>query len=63
MNVDTDQHYQETVEAAAYMIFQLKKGDDRMSIEIIIFQISKGHDYMSILSVEEVDHVSSYPLP
>ena len=37
MNVDTDQHYQETVEAAAYMIFQLKKGDDRMSIEKYYF--------------------------
>ena len=44
MTVDTDQKYQETVEAAVNMIFQLKQRD----------HINKGHDKMAIPSVEEV---------
>ena len=52
MNVDTDQKYQETVEAAVDMIFQLKQRDC----------INKGHNKMAIPYVEEVLHVSSYPL-
>ena len=52
MTVDTDQKYQETVEAAVNMIFQLKQRD----------HINKGHDKMAITSLEEFSNVSSYLL-
>ena len=52
MTVDTDQKYQEKVEAAANIIFQLKQ----------IYQLKKGHYDMDIPSVEEVLNVSSYPM-
>ena len=45
MNVDTDQKYQEKVEAAANMICQLKN----------IYQINKKHEKMDIPDVEEVN--------
>ena len=62
MNVDTYQQYQETVELDANIIFQLKKRDDQLSIDIIIFQIKKCHDDMDIPDVEEVVYVYIYPL-
>ena len=52
MTLDTYQKYQEKVEAAANMLIQLKQID----------HLNKGHDKMDIPSVEEVPHVSSYPL-
>ena len=52
MTVDTDQKYQEKVEAAANMIFQLKQRD----------HFNKGHKNIAILSVEEFLHDSSHPL-
>ena len=52
MTVDTDQKHQEKIEAASNMICQLKQ----------IYQLNKGHAKMYILSVEEVLHVSSYPM-
>ena len=52
MTVNTDQKYQETVEAAANMLFQLKQMD----------QLNIGHNNMAIPDVEEVSHVSGYPL-
>ena len=52
MTVDTDQKYQEKVEAAANIIFQLKQRDHP----------NKGHGEMDIPGVEEVTRVSSYPL-
>ena len=52
MTVDTDQKYQENVEAASNMLCQLKQ----------IYQLNKGHEEMAIPDLEEVLHVSSYPL-
>ena len=52
MTLDTYQKYQEKVEAAANMLIQQKQID----------RLNKGHDKMDIPSVEEVSHVSSYPL-
>ena len=52
MTVDTDQKYQEKVEAAANILCQPKQ----------IYHINKGHDEVAIPSVEEFYHVSSYPL-
>ena len=52
MNVDTDQKYQENVGADANMFFQLKQR----------YQLNKGHEDMAIPYVEEVFHVSNYPL-
>ena len=52
MTVDTDQKYQENVEASANIIFQLKQRD----------HINKGNENMAMSAVEEVFHVSSYPL-
>ena len=52
MTVDTDQKYQEKVEAAANMLCRLKQ----------IYQLNKVHDYMAIPEVEEVSHVSRCPL-
>ena len=52
MNVDTDQKYQEKLEAAANRLCQTKQRD----------QINKGHRNVDIPSVEEVLHVSSFPL-
>ena len=52
MTVDIDQKYQEKVEAAAKMLCQLKQR----------YQLNKGHNEMAIPAVEEVLHVSSYPL-
>ena len=48
MTLDTDQKYQEKVEATAKIMFQIKK-----------IQLNKGHDEMAIPAVEEVLHVSS----
>ena len=44
------------------MLCQLKQRDDRLDISIIIFQIKKWHDGLDIIAVEEVAHVSSYPI-
>ena len=44
------------------MLCQLKQIYDRLAIYIIICQIKKGHDYLAIPYVEEVAHVSRYPL-
>ena len=52
MTVDTDQKYQEKFEADYNMLFQMKQMDN----------LNKGHDNMYIPAVEEVPHVSSYPL-
>ena len=52
MTVDTDQKYQETVEAAAYMLCQPKQRD----------QPNKGHGDTYVPAVEDVLHVSSYTL-
>ena len=52
MTVDTDQKYQEKVEAATKVLCELKQ----------IYQLNKGHDDMAIPYVEEFFHVSSYPL-
>ena len=52
MTIDTDQKYQEKVEAAAKMLCQLKHID----------HINKGHSNMDIPAVEEVLNVSSYPI-
>ena len=52
MTVDIDQKYQEKFEASANMICQLKQ----------IYHINKMNKYMAIPDVEEVSHVSSYPL-
>ena len=54
MTVETDQKYQEKVEAAANIIFQLKQRYYRLAIAVIIFQIKKGHDEMATPYVEEV---------
>ena len=50
--VDTDQKYQEKVEAAANMLCQLKQRD----------KANKGHDEQATPAVEEFLHMSSYPL-
>ena len=47
--VDTDQKYQEKVEAAVNMLCQLKQRD----------RINKGHEEMDIPAVEEVSYVYS----
>ena len=52
MTVDTDQKYQENVEADANMILILKQR----------YQLNKGHGDMVITYVEEVSHGSSYLL-
>ena len=52
MTVDTGQKYQEKFEAASKMLCQLKQID----------RLNKWNDYMDIPAVEEVLHVSSYPL-
>ena len=52
MTVDTDQKYQEIFEAAVNMIVQLKQSD----------KLNKGHGKMYIPYLQEVSHVSSYPL-
>ena len=52
MTVDTDQKYQEKFEADYNMLFQMKQMDN----------LNKGHNNMYIPDVEEVPHVSSYPL-
>ena len=52
MTVDTDQKYQEKVEAAAKMICKLKQ----------IYQLDIDHAEMAIPYLEEVLHVYSYPL-
>ena len=52
ITVDTDQKYQENVEADANMLLLLKQRD----------HINKGHADMDIPAVEEVSHVSIYPL-
>ena len=52
ITVDTDQKYQENVEADSNIIIQLKQRDN----------INKGNYYMAIPAVEEFSHVSSYPL-
>ena len=61
MTVEIYQQYQETVEAAANIICQLKQRDDQMDIYIIIFRLKKGNDNLAIPAVYEVSHVSSYP--
>ena len=50
--VDTDQKFQEKVEAAANMVFQPKQR----------YQINQVHDYMAVPSLCEFLYVSSYPL-
>ena len=52
MTVDTDQNQQGEVEASANMLCQLKQRD----------RLNKGHEETNIPYVEEVLHVSSYPL-
>ena len=52
MTVDTDQKYQEKIEAAARIIFQPKQTD----------KANKSHSEMAIPDVGEVLHVSIYPL-
>ena len=52
MTVDIDQKYQKKVEAAANMIFHMKQR----------YHINKGHEEMDIPALEEVLHVSRYPL-
>ena len=52
MTVDTDQKYPKNVEADANMLLLMKQRD----------QFNKGHDDMAIPDVEEVSHVSIYPL-
>ena len=59
---DTDPLYQDTVEEAANMIFQLKQGYYRLVVAIILFHLNKGRVGMDIPDVEEVAHVSSYDL-
>ena len=50
--VDTDQKYQEKVEASTNMLCKLKKID----------HLNRFHNNMDVPDVEEVLHVSSYPL-
>ena len=52
MTVDTDQKYQEKVEAAANMICQPKQR----------YHLNKRNKKMAIPDVEECFHVSSYPM-
>ena len=52
ITVDTDQKYQEEVEAASNIFFQTKQRD----------HIHKGHDKMAKTYVDEFLHVSSYPI-
>ena len=54
MTVETDQKYQETVEAAANILCQMKQTDDLMAISIILCHIKKGHEYLDIPYGEEV---------
>ena len=53
MTVDTYQKYQEKVEANANILCQIRKKDE----------LNKGHAKMDVPTMEEVSHVSSYPLP
>ena len=62
MTVETYQQYQETVEAAVNMLCQLKQRTDQLAIDIILCQLNKWYDEMDIPYVEEVAHVSRYPL-
>ena len=48
MTVETDQKFQQTVEAYANIPFQLKQRDDILAIAIIICNINKGNDDMNI---------------
>ena len=48
MTVDTDKKYQEKVEAAAKILYQLKQ----------IYHLNKWHDKMDIPDIEEVFCVS-----
>ena len=52
MTIDTDQQYQEKVEADANMLLLMKQRD----------QFNKGNDDMAIPDVEEVPNVPIYPL-
>ena len=52
MTVDTDQNQQGEVEASANMLCQLKQR----------VRLNKGHEETDIPYVEEVLHVSSYPM-
>ena len=52
MTVDKYQKYQEKVEASAKMLCHLKQR----------YQLNKWYDDMTIPAMEEVLHVSSYPL-
>ena len=52
MTVDTDKNPQEKVKAAAKIMCQLKQRD----------HLNKGNDDMAIPDVEEVLHMSSYPM-
>ena len=44
------------------MFYKLKQRYDCLDIAIIICRLKTGHDKMAIPDVEEVAHVSSYPL-
>ena len=52
MTIDTDQQYQEKVEADANMLLLMKQRD----------QFNKGNNNMAIPDVEEVPNVPIYPL-
>ena len=62
MNVETNQQYQETVELYANVIFQLKQRYDKLSIYIVLCQIKKLRNDMDLPDVEDLVHVSSYPI-
>ena len=44
------------------MVFQMNQRDDWLSISIIIFHIKKVRGSLAITAMEEVVHVSSYPV-
>ena len=45
------------------MLFQMKQVYDWLAIAIVIYHTNKGHANLDITDVEEVAHVSSYPMP
>ena len=62
MTVETDEQYQEIVEAYFNTVCQLKQIYDLLYISIILCRLKKGHYNMAIPDVEEAFHVSSYTI-
>ena len=52
MSVETDQKYQETVEADTNMFFQIKQIGDRLVISMNICQVNKYNNYLPIPAVD-----------